>query len=467
MAETSSRPGRLRRVGQTLHTGFAEFFRLEIAGSVVLLVATVAALIVANTNLYPAVGGVLHVEAGFQLGGLVFHQSLLHWIDDGLMVLFFFVVGLEIKREVVVGELSKPRQAALPIIAALGGMLLPALIYFALNTAGPASRGWGIPMATDIAFALGALALLAGRAPRGLRLFLTALAIADDLGAIIVIAVFYAHGFSVPWLLGGLALLGVLVVLNRAGVDSPVPYVLIGLVVWFAFLSSGIHATIAGVLVAFTIPSDARVKPLTFVRYARERLDDVEAADVPGEHVLECDTQQEALFELRHEANSAAAPLQRLEHALLPWTTFLVLPLFAFANAGVRLVGYDFGRMLTQPVFLGIFFGLLVGKTAGITAFSFAAVKTRASDLPGGVAWRDILGGGVLGAIGFTMSLFIANLAFKDPLLLGEAKLAILLTSTVAAAIGYAFLRFFSSAAGTGGAPGTGEAAGTLDPERP
>lgn len=430
-----------------MRSGFAAFFQLESSGSIVLLVATGIAMVLANTAAYKPLADLLHAEVGIELGTYVFHQSVLHWIDDGLMAVFFFVIGLEIKREVTVGELSAVRQAALPILAAIGGMMAPALIYFAVNAGGPASRGWGIPMATDIAFALGVLAFLGRRAPKGLRLFLTALAIADDLGAILVIAIFYTTGFSLAWLLFGVALLAVLFALNRLRVDSPVPYVLIGLVVWFAFLNSGIHATIAGVLVAFTIPTTSRMDPIAFVEYGRGKLDEIEALDVPGEHVLMCDEQQEIAFKLRKKALLSAAPLQRLEHALHPWSTYVILPLFALANAGVRLIGLDVGHILVQPVVIGIFLGLLVGKPLGISLMTWIAVKLGLADLPSGVGWRDVIGGGILGAIGFTMSLFIANLAFRSDALLAEAKVGVLVTSLIAGIGGYVFLRFFSSTA--------------------
>jgi NhaA family Na+:H+ antiporter len=447
------------RAGRALRgvrSGFAAFFALETSGSIVLLAATVIALVLANTGAYGAMSAIGHAKIGIQVGPWSFSEPILGWIDDGLMAIFFFVIGLEIKREVTVGELSTPRKAALPILAAVGGMVAPALIYLAIAGSSSAAHGWGIPMATDIAFALGVLAFLGRRAPKGLRLFLTALAIADDLGAIIVIAIFYAHGFSVTWLLAGLALLALLVMLNRLGVDSPIPYVLIGIVVWFAFLNSGIHATIAGVLVAFTIPTSSRMDPLGFVSFGRERLDEIEAIDVPGAHVLMCDEQQEIAFDLRRKASYAAAPLQRLEHALHPWTTFFVLPLFALANAGVRLVGVDVGAVITQPVVLGVFFGMLLGKPIGISLTSWLAVRLGVADLPSGVAWRHIIGGGILGAIGFTMSLFIDNLAFKDPVLLAEAKVAILATSLVAGVVGYLYLR----AMGSGGGEDEATAAG-------
>ena len=427
-----------------LRTDFSEFFHLETAGSVALLGATLLALLVANTALYPYYEQFLHAEIMIQIGAWTRGGSVLHWIDDGLMVLFFFVVGLEIKRELVVGELSKPRKAMLPLIAAAGGMIAPAIIYLALNAGGEGASGWAIPMSTDIAFALGVLALLGKRAPSGLRLFLTALAIADDLGAIIVIAIFYTSGVSLAWLALAFAVLAVLVALNRLKVDSVVPYAVLGTVVWFAFLNSGVHATIAGVLVALTIPVVSRLQPTEFCEHAREELEGIESTDVPGAHVLEDDSQQEAAYRIRGLATHAAAPLQRLEHALHPVSTFIVLPLFAFANAGVRLVDYDLAKLVVEPVTLGIFFGLFFGKPIGIAAMSWLAVRLGLADLPKGVRWKHVVGGGVLGGIGFTMSLFITNLALSDTLLQAEAKFAVLVTSVVAGLIGYAYLSALS-----------------------
>jgi Na+:H+ antiporter, NhaA family len=427
--------------GSGLLGGFAEFLSLEIAGSVMLLGATVLALVIANSPAHSALESLLHVELGIHIGHWSFEQSLKHWIDDGLMALFFFVIGLEVKREVVVGELSKPRQAMLPILAAVGGMLVPAVIYLSFNVGGAGQRGWGIPMATDIAFALGVLAVLGSRAPASLKLFLTALAIADDIGAILVIALFYSRGISLGWLAAGAALLGVLVLLNWAKVDATLPYALVGVAVWFCFLNSGVHATIAGVLVAFTIPTRAKMPALDFVNFSRNRLNAIEFADDPEAHVLADDVQQEYAYEICHTSTLIASPLQRMEHSLHPFTTFVVLPLFALANANLRLVGLDVAALLVQPVTLGIFFGLLVGKPIGIVAFSWMAIKARVADLPSGLTWRHMVGAGILGGIGFTMSLFVANLAFTDPILLDEAKLAVLFTSVVAGAAGFVFLR--------------------------
>lgn len=427
------------RVAGRAQQDFHRFLALEVSGGIVLLIAAVVALLFANSPLAEAYTSLWETPVALSVGGWEITEPLIGWIDDGLMALFFFVVGLEIKREFLVGELSSARKAALPILAALGGMLMPALIYFAINRGGPGETGWGVPMATDIAFALGVLALLGSSVPAGLKVFLTALAIADDIGAIIVIAIFYTEGIAWSWLALGAGLLIVLGALNRLRVDSPVPYVAIGLVVWFAFLHSGIHATIAGVLVALTIPATARIRPMDFVEWTRDKLADIEANDIPDAHVLEDPEQQHAAFEIRAAARHVAAPLQRLEHALQPFTTYVVLPLFALANAGVDVTGVGIGALITQPVTLGIFFGLIGGKIIGIFSFTWVASRLGLGDLPLGVGWAHVAGAGVLGAIGFTMSLFVANLAFTDPLLLAEAKFAILVTSVCAGVLGYVY----------------------------
>jgi len=434
-----------------LRVDFGAFFRLEVAGSLVLLAAAIVAITAANSPWADAYHALWQVEIGFKVGTWEFSETLLHWIDDGLMALFFFVVGLEIKREVLVGELSTLRKAALPILAAVGGMLVPALIYLAINAGGEGANGWGVPMATDIAFALGVLALLGSRVPPALKIFLTALAIADDIGAILVIAAFYTAEIHASWLLAGLAFMLVLVAFNWAGIDHPLPYFLVASVIWFAFLHSGIHATIAGVLVAFAIPAKARIAPTVFTEWARAKLEEIEACDVPGAHVLEDPTQQECAFEIREVAIHTTAPLQRLEHELHPVSTFVILPLFALANAGVTLTGYELSELIFEPVTVGVFLGLLVGKSVGILAFSWLAVRLGFADLPRGVRWRQVLGAGILGGIGFTMSLFVSNLAFRGQLLLAEAKLSILVTSLVAGGIGYAYLRWVS---GKEAAPG-------------
>jgi NhaA family Na+:H+ antiporter len=430
-----------------LREGFGEFIHTEVAGAVALLAATVVALALANSPLWGAYDAFWHTELGIWVGGWHFSESLVHWVNDLLMAFFFFVVGLEIKREVLVGELSVRRKAVLPILAAIGGMAVPALIYLALNAGGSGANGWGIPMATDIAFAIGVMALLGDRVPSGLKVFLVALAIADDIGAIVVIAIFYSSGISFWWLGVAAALLALLVVFNRSGIDTAVPYLSVGGLLWFAVFMSGIHSTIAGVLIAFTIPAVAKVDPLKFVSQTRRRLAKIEAADVPGSHVLIDNEQQLCALEIRREARHTAAPLQRLEFALHPYTTFVVLPLFALSNAGVRFVGVDVAAAISTPIAMGVLLGLVVGKPVGIALMSFLAVKLRVADLPAGVGWPQLLGAGMLGGIGFTMSLFVASLAFRGLEEINEAKMAILIASLVAGLAGYLMLRFSRRAA--------------------
>jgi NhaA family Na+:H+ antiporter len=420
----------------------ADFMALEASGAILLLIAAVIALVLANSSLAEAYHEFWQTEIGFYIGEWDFSETLLHWIDDGLMALFFFVVGLEIKREIIVGELSTFKKASLPILAALGGMVFPALIYLAFNWGGSGQGGWGIPMATDIAFALGILALLGSRVPTALKVFLTALAIVDDIGAIVVIAIFYTSEIHYQWLIPAGLLLGLLVLFNFLGVDEPWPYFVVATLIWFSFLHSGIHATLAGVLVALTIPAKARVAPLDFVNLARSEVDKIEEAEVPGAHTLEDPAQQHCAMEIQQAARHTQAPLQRLEHALHPVSTFLVLPLFALANAGVTLLGYDVAELLFEPVTLGIFFGLLVGKPLGIGLMSWLTVRLGISVLPPGMKWPHVVGAGIIAGVGFTMSLFIANLAFRAELLEAEAKLAVLITSAVAGVAGYAYLRW-------------------------
>jgi Na+:H+ antiporter, NhaA family len=435
-----------RSLPKRLRESFGEFMHTEIAGAVALLLATAIALIIANSPWYAAYEAFWHIDGGLYLGNIALHESLVHWVNDALMALFFFVVGLEIKREVLVGELSEKRKALLPILAALGGMLVPAFIYIALNVGGPGSHGWGVPMATDIAFAIGVMALLGDRVPSGLKVFLVALAIADDLGAILVIAIAYTSNLQWGWLGWAAVMFVVLIALNRFKVDSPWPYFIIGGLLWLFTLLSGVHSTIAGVLVAITIPATAQLDPLEFTASTRERLDRIEEAHVPGTSVLCDDTQQLVALDIRREARHTASPLQRIEFTLHPWTTFLVLPLFALSNAGVRLVGEDLSVLARTPVALGVFFGLVLGKPIGIVTFSWLATKLKVAELPAGVRWSHVIGAGMLGGIGFTMSLFIASIAFRGALETTEAKMAILVASVAAGVFGYLMLRYGTGA---------------------
>ena len=381
--------------------GALAFVHHEAAGGIFLMIAAFAALLIANSPAAPLYNTFLDTHLSIRLGDLGLDKNLLHWINDGLMAIFFFLVGLEIKRELMVGELSTPKQAALPFAAAVGGMIVPALIYFAINRDNlSALPGWAIPMATDIAFAVGVLALLGSRVPAALKVFLLALAIIDDLGAIIVNALFYTSDLSVLSLvLAGIGL-AILTALNLRGVVRLAPYVLVGLFVWVCVLKSGVHATLAGVATAFAIPLDLNTS-------AGKKTGMTSAND--------------------------------LMEALHPWVTFLVLPLFAFANAGVSLAGVGF-QALTDGIPLGIAAGLLIGKPVGVLLFSGLMIGLGLASLPQGTTWAHMLGAGFLAGIGFTMSLFIGTLAFPDPGLAGEVRIGVLGGSLVAATIGYLIL---------------------------
>ncbi|MGZ8375833.1 MAG: Na+/H+ antiporter NhaA [Gemmatirosa sp.] len=438
---------------------FRRFAHTASAGGVVLLAVTAVALAWANS---PWADGYHHLwEAPLTLGVGPWSASMTlhHFINDGLMVVFFFLVGLEIKREMLAGELASVRRAALPMVGALGGMVVPAAIYALVNRGGPGVPGWGVPMATDIAFALGVLALLGDRVPIGLKVFLAALAIVDDIGAVLVIAVFYSGG--VAW--GALGAAGALVALsagaNAAGVRRPWAYALIGLALWAAVLASGVHATVAGVLLAMTIPVRTRIAEGTFLSEARRALEEFDRAalvtnDDPRTTVLGNTGHHTALEELETLTEAAQPPLIRMEHSLHAIVSFGIMPLFALANAGVALSGDALGAAMSSPVTIGAFLGLLVGKPIGIVGFSWVAVRVGWAALPDGVSWRTLSGAGVLGGIGFTMALFIAALAFPTPAgttgaLLDAAKVGVLAASTIAGIAGYLLLRRPSRAATT------------------
>ncbi|MGZ8379303.1 MAG: Na+/H+ antiporter NhaA [Gemmatirosa sp.] len=418
---------------------FQRFFSTSAASGLVLLAATAVALVWANS---PWADTYHHLwEAPVTIGapGFGLTLSLHHWVNDGLMAVFFFLVGLEIKREVLVGELASRRTAALPVAAALGGMVVPALLYTALNAGGAGAAGWAVPMATDIAFALGILALLGDRVPSGLRIFLAALAIADDLGAVLVIAFFYTGALDWGAMGGAAAVLAVLVGLNRAGARRPLTYALLGVGLWLFVLASGIHATIAGVLLALTVPARTRIDEDEFLARAEASLADFRAADEPGTTVLTNQGHQAALQAIENAADAAQAPLQRMEHALHGVVAFVIMPIFALANAGVALGGG--GAAVGSPIALGVVLGLALGKPLGITLASYLAVRAGAADLPTGVTWRHVHGAGWLAGIGFTMSLFVAGLAFADPAVLDIAKLGIFTASIAAGGVGFTLLR--------------------------
>lgn len=425
---------------ERLLSPFGRFMHTESSGGVVLIASTIVALIAANTSLAHGYHALWETPISLRLGPYAFETSLHHWINDGLMAVFFFLVGLEIKREVLVGELASMRRAAFPIAGALGGMVVPALIFVAFNLGGPGASGWGIPMATDIAFALGVLALVGSRVPAPLKIFLAALAIADDIGAVLVIAIFYTAGINVGALMLGLGLLVALAIFNRLGARRPYIYIVLGLAVWLCFMRSGVHATVAGVLVAMTIPARTRIDTGEFSDRSRRLLDAFDAAGPEGENILTNRAQQAAIVELENTAEAAQAPLQWIEHGLQPWVSFVIIPLFALANAGVELGG-DLAQAFGSPVTLGVLLGLLVGKPLGITLFAWLATKLKLASIPAGCGWRQLQGVAVLGGIGFTMSLFVTGLAFTDELRVMEAKVGIFAASLGAALIGWAMLR--------------------------
>jgi NhaA family Na+:H+ antiporter len=418
---------------------FQTFAARETSGGILLLCCTVLALIWVNTPWVSIYETLWNTNITVGIAGHALDHDLHFWVNDGLMAIFFFVVGLEIKHELLVGELASVRKAALPILAALGGVVVPALIYVALNAGGPGEAGWGIPMATDIAFVIGVMALLGDRVPLSLKVFLTALAIVDDIAAVLVIALFYTS--QIAWTgvwAAGLCVL-VLVMANRMRVRHPLPYLILGIALWLAVLSSGIHATIAGVILAMMIPSRTELDAPEFLRHGREILDHFEQCADHNQGVMTDDEQQVAIEALEDTCEKVQPPLYRLREALHPWVTFLVMPVFALANAGVvfsdRAAVYVY-----EPITLGVSLGLLFGKPLGIGLASLLAVKTGVAALPSGVGWHQIHGAAWLGGIGFTMSLFVAGLAFPGGELLAMAKMGILAGSLMAGASGFALL---------------------------
>lgn len=414
----------------------------------VMLVAAIVALIVANSGLYPAFTEFWHTEVVLGFGENTVSMSLVHIINDIFMAIFFLLVGLEIKYEMTVGELTNIRQAILPVAAAFGGVLAPVGIYLAFNAGSPETLGgWGVPTATDIAFALGILALLGSRVPAGVRVFLSTLAVADDIIAILVIAVFYGHSPSFMWLGLALAVFLILLWMNHSHVYSLVPYLLVGAVLWYCIFMSGVHSTIAGVLLAFVIPSGSRVKLKKFIDWSGDRMREANESFVPDAPVIGQSDYILSVSRLARVARQVVPPATRLERKLYPWVYFAILPLFALTNADVAFAGSDLGAMVSSPVFMGVFFGLVLGKPIGIMLMSFIIVKTKLSSLPENVNWFHLLGASLLGGVGFTMAIFVANLAFASPDQVVIAKVAILSASLLAGIMGFLFLFLQAKAA--------------------
>ena len=418
---------------------FAEFVHSAVGGSVILLACTVAALVMANSSWREAYDHLLHARLGVTVAGHALDLTLHHWVNDGLMAIFFFVVGLEIKREVLVGQLSSVRLAVLPGSAALGGLLAPAAIYGMLNAGGAGAAGWGIPMATDIAFALGVLALLGSSVPLSLKVFLTALAIVDDLGAVLVIAIFYTDTIRLWALVAAAGFLGIFFVLLRVRA-RPLILFLPVLGVWVSVFASGLHATVAGILTAMMVPMKSPLDPAHFTEVVRTRLVDLTAGGVSRRSLLVDEDKLDAALELYEAAAGLRPPGIAMERALHPIQAYVVLPLFAFFNAGIAI---DAGALaaLTGPISLGVVLGLVLGKPLGIVLFSWLAVRSGLAGLPADLSWRILFAVSWLGGIGFTMSLFVSELAFKTGPALGEAKIGILAASLLAGTIGYVVLR--------------------------
>lgn len=430
---------------QKVVTPFEHFLHAQTTTGIILIFMTILALILANSPLAEGYEHFLHTKIDLNVGSWEISHSLHHWINDGLMAIFFFVIGLEIKREVLFGELSNLKVAILPILAAIGGMIFPALIYLSMNAGTQAANGWGIPMATDIAFAISALVILGKRVPPALVAFLVALAIVDDLGAVLVIALFYTDQINML----ALALAGgtffIMISFNRFGIHMTLPYFLLGLFLWFFMLESGVHATISGVIAALAIPSEPKETPADFTHSVRNLLDEYDNYPVATDNTLH--KQQKAiLLNIKDRISAVGTPSARLEHDLHLPVALLIIPLFALANAGIAMDFSTMGSTVVEPVSLGIIFGLIVGKVIGIFGVTWLAIKLKIATLPENSTLSQIFGVAFLGGIGFTMSIFVADLAFlENPELIFQAKVGILVASLFAGLFGYFWLRFMST----------------------
>jgi NhaA family Na+:H+ antiporter len=416
----------------------------EAAAGIVMLTGAIVALLWANSPWHEGYARLWETDISVSVGELLHLDDLTlrDWVNDAAMAIFFFVIGLEIKREIAVGSLRHPRAIAAPALAALGGMIVPAAIFLAFNRGGPGGSGWGIPMATDIAFAVGIVSLLGRRVPPAAKVFLLTLAVVDDIGAILVIAVFYTTSLSVPWLLSAIAGLGVIALMNKRDVRSSVPYVVTGVFVWLSLLESGVHATLAGVAIGLMTPSWSFFDPRAFAGNARPLVDAVDrhmrdGALTPGS----MDRVQASLRDLMRLASESVSPLDRITHRLHLWSGFVVVPVFALANAGVRLSGDAFGGIFTNRVTIGVFLGLLIGKVTGITGTTWLAVRSGLGALPEGSTWRQMVGIGIVGGVGFTVALFVTTLGL-GPGLRDNAKIGIFASSVIAGSVGYLWLRW-------------------------
>lgn len=417
----------------------SRFVHLEYTSGIVLLISVVLAIIWANSAFGESYHHLWDTHFMVGMGKHLLDKPLHIWINDGLMALFFFVIGLELKREFMEGELSTFSKALLPMTAALGGMLVPAGIYFFINRGTSADHGWGIPMATDIAFALALLSMAGKHIPGSIKVFLSALAVADDLGAVLVIAFFYTGQVNFVALgIAGIFLL-VLIIGNAMGIRSSAFYLIIGIAVWIGFLLSGVHATLAGVLVAFTIPARTRIDEQVYSNSLRKLTDDFDR-EIPSNSTLTTPDQHRTIQQVKHLSLAAETPLQKIEHALHTYVAFLIMPLFALANSGI-IIGADFFSAILNPVSIGVTAGLVLGKFTGILLFCFVMVKLGIAKLPEGGTWKHMIGVALLAGIGFTMSLFISGLAFSNPQYVEQAKYGILIASVLAGILGTLVLR--------------------------
>ncbi len=427
-----------------ISTPFENFLHAQTTTGLVLMFMTVVALILANTPLSETYAHLFHTNIDFNVGDWKLSHSIHHWINDGLMAIFFFMVGLEIKREVLVGELSNIKVAILPILSAIGGMILPALIYLSINYGGDGAGGWGIPMATDIAFAISALVLLGNRVSPALVTFLVALAIVDDLGAVFVIAIFYTDQIHMLALsLAGVSFL-VMIAFNRFGIHAILPYFIVGLIMWFFMLESGVHATIAGVIAAMTIPSRPKMAPKNFTSHTKNLLEEYDNYPVKPDHTID-ENQKAILLNIKDTIDSVGSPSARLEHDLHLPVALIIIPLFALANAGIAIDFSSIGETIITPVSLGIIAGLILGKILGIFGVAYLAIKLKIAKLPEGSSMNQIFGVSALGGIGFTMSIFVADLAFiGNDTLIFQAKIGILTASLFAGLFGFIWLRYIA-----------------------
>ncbi len=427
-------------------TPLDDFIHRQTTSGVLLMICAVVALYLANSQWNNVYRHFLEIPFTIGLPDFQISKSLHHWINDGLMALFFFVVGLELKREILVGELADFKQAMFPIIAAIGGMLVPVFIYISINPEGNAFNGWGIPMATDIAFALGTLALLGSRIPKSLLTFLVALAIVDDLGAVIVIALFYTETISTPALMLAATMTVVLIALNLGGIRRPLPYLLLGGILWIAMLKSGVHATLAGVILAFTIPMRPKYDPERFIVQIKEMLTHIKLAYKKEASIVKNEELRSQVQALGDGVQLVQAPAQLLERKLHIPSAYLIIPIFALANAGIPIDFSALGSTITQPVTLGIAAGLVLGKLIGIAGFTWIAVQLGFISLPQGLNFKHIIGVSLMAGIGFTMSIFIAELGFANsPEDLLMAKTGVLLASLIAGLSGFLWLYFTST----------------------